>query len=173
MLDLTSPLWAGVQASAGGNGLLTAALLRQLRAGDAGAWAELHHQVCHQDTVGETAYVAAPHMVAIAQTAAARLRSLLLGTLASVVSSMELRPGDAPAVRGEWKAEFERACADACRLAAESLHTRPLDRDDSLQFIRVLAAMHGHSNLATLLDQGPDVPCPHCGAYLGLAQEGE
>jgi len=30
----------------------------------------------------------------------------------------------------------------------------------------VLATLHGHTDLALLLQEGPDLPCPECGEYI-------
>ena len=174
MLDLESPEWAEVSASPGGNGVLTARLLRQLWLGDETAWPELYQQVCHQNSVGEVAYLAAPHLVAIArQSTHLRLRALLLGTIGAVVASAACYRAGAAVLRDEWKAEFELACGEARNLAAESLKHAELSLDASLQLIATVAALHGHSNLAILLQDGPEFWCPECGEPIVFADAEE
>jgi len=163
VIELDSTAWADVKASPGGNGVLTAQLLADLRDGDESAWGELYQQVCHQNSVGEVAFVAAPHMVAIARVSTPRIRALLLSTVGSIVASAKSYPADAAKPRDEWRAEFDRACAEAIVLASESLRDAPIDRDDSLMLIQAVAALHGHANLALLLQNGPDFCCPECG----------
>jgi hypothetical protein len=74
MLELDSPLWADIPASSGMNSVLAVKLLRQAHAGDDSVYPELYHQLCHQFTVGEAAYVAVPHLVAIARCIDVRRR---------------------------------------------------------------------------------------------------
>jgi hypothetical protein len=173
VLELDSTGWADIKASPGGDGMLTAQLLAHLRDGDESAWGELYQQVCHQNSVGEVAYVAAPHMVAIARVSTPRIRALLLSTVGSIVASAKCYRADAAKPRDEWRAEFDRACAEALVLASESLRDAPIDRDDSLMFIQAVAALHGHANLALLLQDGPDFWCPECGEPInyGRAEE--
>lgn len=172
MLSLESDEWKTLSGSPGGDGVMTAALLKTLYVKNSiDDWAELHQQVNHQFTVGETAYVAAPHIVAIARKASLRLRILLLGTLGSVVAARDLY--GAPPLRSQWKAEFDQACADARSLVAESLAQVVADPGDSLGLLEAAAALQGHANLAMLLAMGPDLSCPECGVEIRFADEKE
>jgi hypothetical protein len=173
VLDLKSPAWATISASPGGNGVLTARLLGQLWDGDESAWAELYQQVCHQNTVGEVAFVAAPHLVGIARNAKPRFRAILLGTIGSIVASGQCYGRGAAKLREEWKADFALACANARSLAAETLREPDLDPADSFELIATLAALHGHANLALLLQDGPRLSCPECGAPIVFADAEE
>jgi len=101
VLDLNSTAWADITASPGGNGMLTAQLLAHLRDGDESAWGELYQQVCDQNSVGEVAFVAAPHMVAIARVSTPRIRALLLSTVGSIVASAKCYPADAAKPRND------------------------------------------------------------------------
>jgi hypothetical protein len=65
-------------------------------------------------------------------------------------------------MRPEWQLEYDRACADARSLAAEGLRDRG-DRIDTLLLIGSLAGLHGHANVALLLQGGPEPWCPECG----------
>lgn len=164
MLDLKSPEWADIEASCGGDGKFAAQLLEQLTNGDESAMDELHHQVCHQNSVGETAFVVMPHLVAIACRANLPLRVNVLITVGSIVASMKCYSRYAPKLRDEWREEFWSACADARRLTAESLQA-DLDPHDSLRLIGVLAALQNHANLALLIEgkSGLDLYCGECG----------
>lgn len=164
MLDLKSNVWANIEASSGGKGLLTAELLTQLWDGDESAMDELYQQICHQYSVGETAYVAVPHLVAIARRSTnLSFKAWLLDIVGTVVASAKCYPLDAPPIRDEWKEEFELACAEACKLAGEQIQQPNLDPSDSFSLILALAALHGHSNLSLLMQNGPDFGCPSCG----------
>lgn len=117
MLELNSSEWSKIRASAGGNGLLTVELLQQFYNNDESAWSEFYQQVCHQYTVGETVYVAVPHLVEIARINEKHsFRALMLSTVGTIVASMQVYRS--PKMRDEWKDEFVYACEQACRLAA-------------------------------------------------------
>ena len=171
MLDLKSPEWAHLRASSGGNGVLTAELLAELYAGDANAWGELCNQVCHQNTVGEVAYVAAPHLVEIAVQAGPHLKALVLFTIGDMEASRQAYPRNTAPIRPEWLAEYQRACADARSLAARTLQERG-ERVDTILLIAALAGLHGHANVAILLQSGPEPWCPECGEPIAFG-EGE
>lgn len=167
MLDLDSLEWTKIRASAGGNGELTAKILKQLYNGDDSEWEELYHQLCHQNTVGETAFVAVPHLVLIAgKSDSIQLKVTLLGTIGSVVASRKCYPNGIGNLRDEWQIDFNSACDDARNLSAEILKHPDLSAEQSFQLISTLAALHGHYNLALLLDSGLDIYCPECGEYI-------
>ncbi len=172
MLDLSSEQWANISASPGNDGTLTASLLRRLAEGDEDALDELYQQVCHQNTVGEVAFVTAPHLVWIARHQAPRLCALLLGTLGTIVASAATYRQGASKPRPEWVPDYERACDGARSLAAELLAQGGLDSDTSLQLIGALAALHGHMHLALLLERGPDLECPSCGEPVAFGDAG-
>jgi hypothetical protein len=90
MLDLDSPAWGNLRASGGGRGARTAALLQRFRDGDDSELDELYHQVCHQNSVGEVAYPAVPHLVAMAANAPPPMRDRLIAVVGSVVASMSV-----------------------------------------------------------------------------------
>jgi hypothetical protein len=168
MIDLKSPVWGMIAASCGGDGLFAAQLLRDLRDGDESAMDELHHQICHQFTVGETAYVATPHLVAIARSAGLQLRLSILVTIAHIVAGRQTYPDAAAELRDEWREEFLQSCNDARSLAAETLKAELSAPEDSFYLIGALAALHGHANLALplLLTGEPRLSCPNCGEYI-------
>jgi hypothetical protein len=168
MLEFNSPEWEAVSS----NALLTAQLLSRLKNGDDSEWAELYHQLCHQNTVSKIAYVAVPHLVSIAQnTATIQLRSLLLGTIGSIVASRKCYPHSAAKLTDEWKTDFIQACDEARILAAETLKLAELDPIDSFELISALAALHGHSNITLLLESGPEIYCPECGENIVFGED--
>lgn len=163
MLDLKSPEW--VKIKPGGSGALTAELLARLsEVYDTEALGELYNQVCHQNSVNELAFVAAPHIVAIArQTSNLQFKSWLLSIVGDIVASAQCYPQVLRPLRAEWKEEFEQSCAEARQLAAEVLGQANLDADVSFGLIAALAGLHGHPNLALLMQSGLDLYCPNCG----------
>jgi len=163
MLDLNSPEWTTLVSSPGGDGAMAASLLLKLKGGDESSWDEFHHQVCHHGSVSEVGYVAAPHVVEIARKAEPPLMVLLLSTLGSIEASRKCYANDAAEMRDEWWDEYSNACKEACILASDALKDINIDGGDSLQLIGVLAAFHGHPNLALLLECGPEISCPICG----------
>ncbi len=167
MLDLRSQQWSAIRASAGGDGMLTATLLRQMTDGEESACAEMREQICHQHTVGEVAYVAAPHLVGIARTATSQhIRAVALSAIGNIVASLACHPESAATLQDVWKAEFERACGEARELVAEILREPLTDRDDSAMLVGTLAALHGHPVLYMLVEPGPDIYCPECGQWI-------
>ena len=163
MLALDSPRWATIQASGGGTGALTASLLRQASTGDEEAFGELYNQVCHQNTVGQVAYFAVPHLVQIAGEAKPQLRALMLSIVGSVVASRKCYPRSAAPLPAEAEPEFVQAIARARDLAARCLAEHEWSRDFSFDLIATLAALHDHADLNLFLQNGPDLSCPACG----------
>jgi hypothetical protein len=170
MIDLESTEWKAAKASPGGNGALTADLLRQFREGDDSAFGELYQQVCHQGTVGEVAYLAVPHMVVIARNSPPHRRALLLGIVGSIVASMNCYPRSAAPLPDWLRAEFLASCEEARILAGESLREGGLAADDSFQLIGALAAFHGHHELSLLMDSGRQMSCPSCGERIEFGE---
>jgi hypothetical protein len=166
MLDLDSPHWADIPASSGMNSALALKLLRQARAGDDSGYPELYHQLCHQFTVGEAAYVAVPHLVDIALGIDVRRRVWPLSIVGTVEAARNSHPESAPPIREEWRAEYLAANAEALKLTANALERDGWQPSDSQELVATLAALHGHTNLAMhLFLQGgvTKLSCPMCG----------
>ena len=148
MLDLESPVWDTISASPGGTGALAAGLIRRARDGDESAYGELYHQVCHQFTVGEVAYVAVPHLVQIARIGGPRQRVQPLSIVGSVAAARLAHPSSAAPLRDEWRADYLAANEQALRLATEALQETGWDPSDSQELLATVAALHGHRDLA-------------------------
>lgn len=158
MIELESTEWKTLK-----NGALVAALLRQFRDGDDSAFGELYNQVCHQYTVSAAAYMAVPHMVAIARSSSPHRRALLLCIAGSIVASMNCNSRDAAPLHDAVRAELLGACDEARILASQTLREAGLDKNDSFTLIGALAAFHGHHDLAIFMNDGPKMYCPSCG----------
>jgi hypothetical protein len=175
MLSLDSPRWADIPASGGMNSALTVRLLRQARAGDDSGYPELYHQVCHQFTVGEAAYVAVPHLVDIARGMEVKRRVWPLSIVGTVAAARAAYPKSAPPIPGEWRSEYLTANQEALQLTADALSRGGWLPSDSQELLATLAALHGHSNLAMhLFLQGgvTQLSCPMCGEYIEFEESG-
>src|SRR5262245_43094989 len=175
MLDLDSPLWADIPASGGMNSAGAVRLLRQARAGDGSGYPELYHQLCHQFTVGEVAYVAVPHLVDIARGANVRRRVWPLRIVGTVEAARNSHQDSAPPLREQWRAEYLAANAEALALTADALGRGGWPPSDSQELLATLAALHGHTNLAMhLFLQGgvTKLSCPMCGEYIEFGESG-
>lgn len=174
MLDLDSPIWNTIPSSAGGTGALAAGLLRRAWRGDDTAYDELVHQVCHQFTVGAVAYVVVPHLVQIARNCHPAQRVRPLSIVGMVVAGRAAHPNGAAELREEWRAEYLTALDDALKLAAEALQQPGLGRAESQELLAVIAAIHGHTDLAMLLFlQGgaTELSCPLCGEAIKFGDQ--
>jgi hypothetical protein len=167
MLDLESNEWTRINSSSGGNGEFTAKLLIRLKNGDESAWTDLYHEVCHQNSVGEVAFVAVPHLVSIAKhSVSIDLTTLLLSTVGSIVASRQSYPTSAANLKNEWEADYKMACDEALVISADLLKSRAIGKVESFQLLSAISAFHEHSNLSLLLESGVDFYCPDCGEYI-------
>jgi hypothetical protein len=160
--------WHTLRASGGGSGSLTGELLARIERGDVDdmTLGELYNQICHQGTVGETGYVAVPIMARLAATATPSTRAALLSFVAAVARYSHDEPASAAPMREEWRAAFMAGIAQARRLAAHALADAEMPGPNSFWLIATLAALHGHGELAYLMEDGPRLPCPACGKYI-------
>lgn len=167
MLDLDSPLWASIPASCGMSNDLTVELLRQVRAGDDSAYAELYHQVCHQFSVGAVAYLVVPHLVDIACNRPLNRRVWPLTIVGTVAAARSTYSRSAAVLREEWSDEYLKANDVALRLTAEALAQKCWVPAESRELLAALAALHGHNHLAMhLFLSGTELSCPECGEYI-------
>src|SRR5262245_14341288 len=175
MLDLDSPLWADIPASSGMNSALAVRLLRQARAGDDSGYPELYHQLCHQFTVGEVAYVATPHLVDIAQRIDVSRRVWPLSIVGTVEAARNSHQKSAPPIRKQWREEYLAANTEALKVTADALGRIGWSPSDSQELLATLAALQGHTNLAMhLFLQGgvTKLSCPMCGEYIEFGEPG-
>jgi hypothetical protein len=176
MLDLDSPLWATIPASCGGSSALTVKLLREAYVGDDSGFPELLHQVCHQFTVGANAYVAGPHLVAIARQSELKRRVWPLSIIGSVEAARLTHPKYAPPLSAEWRPDYLAAIVEAMQLTADALRVRTWEPSESQELFAALAAFQGHSNLAMHLflhGGNTRLSCPLCGEYIEWGDDAE
>lgn len=113
--------------------------------------------------------MAAPHIVEIALQAGQHLRARLLSTIGAIEASRRAYPRSTAPIRSEWRAEYERACADARSLAAHALQDRG-EAIDTILMIAALAGLHGHADVALLLQSGAAPWCPQCGEPIAFGE---
>jgi hypothetical protein len=172
MIDLDSSRWSKLAASGGGNGQLAAELLKQIQQGKDtdDAYGELYHQVCHQGNIGsdsDLAYAVVPHLIQIAQGVSRQEQLWPLIIVASVVTSWLVYPEGSGSIPIDLQEEYDRACNLALKISVRALEETGYAKDDSIQFLAVVTALHGHGNLAMLMMQGADLNCPLCGEAIG------
>lgn len=165
MLDLNSSRWRMLQSSVGGDSDYAADLLRKAYDDDV-LDDELHHQLCHQHSVGEVAFAAMPHLVEIARLATnteKRMESLAL--VGNIVASRAAYKQDCPLIPDDLSHDYEIALDDARRLTADILGQSVLSAEESHFLLATLAALHGRHEIALLMmDTLPDqISCPMCG----------
>jgi hypothetical protein len=163
MLDLTDAKWHALNGNYG-NGEQIAELLSKANANaPMDQWYEdLFQGLCHQDTVSEAAYAAAPHLVKLAASSKAiRLHLLILlgacyANSASPVAT-ELEEEWHPAAKkpipisAELEEEWQASARMAIPLLAELLST-PQPELELRHLFASLAAFHGYQWLAKRLE---------------------
>lgn len=168
MLDLSSSRWALLRSSSGGDGRLTADLLSRIARGEPAEahYEELHEQLCHQLSLSEVAYAAAPHLARNAEAAQRALRwppLQILGEIAALRSLRSESIGPPPGVPDDLRTDLEAALTLGMRLTAEELAGR-LTSEESRPLIAALAGFQGEADLAIhLFLSGRDLSCPSCG----------
>lgn len=170
MLSLESKRWTELKASPGGDGNLALRLLKQARGGDAAAFDELLHQVCHQMTVGEVAYAIVPHLVELARHSVLSDRVHALTIVGWVVAAAQLNM--APAVPADLDSDYRESQQPALILTLRALEDSSHDRNVVLDLLGVAAALKGNPHLAIHLllhDGNGDLSCPGCGEYIRFA----
>lgn len=169
MLPLDSPRWATLRASPGGDGKLAGRLLQEIRAGTGANWAELYHQACHQFSImGDLAYAVVPHAVDIASRLPVRDRLWPLSIAGTVVACRMAFPGSSPPVPDDLRADYEASAHIALQMATQALNETNWRRGDVVELLGIVAAFHGHCDLAMhlFLHGGSDLAkssLPECG----------
>jgi len=151
MLALSDPQWPQFHANYTDGGHV-AGILRRAEGGEPlDQWYDnLFQELCHQYTVSEAAYPAAPHLVRIAAARPA-LRKELLVLLGSCYAS------SAPSSRGlipdkvleEWRSSAKAAIPLLTGLLAEPQESEP----DLRYLLSSLAALHGYPELAMAIER--------------------
>jgi hypothetical protein len=150
VLSLSDPRWVQFRANYTDGGQV-AKLLERAQAGEPmDEWYEdLFQEICHQYTVSEAAYPAAPHLARLAaEFEEARLDLLvLLGachTYAEPAKVLHL-PAD---IEEGWRASAREAIPLIAALLAEPRWTEPELR----YLLSSLAAVHGYPSLASAIE---------------------
>lgn len=175
MLPLDSSRWLTLRASPGGNGEFAARLLRELRDGKEENWAELYEQTCHQFTLrGELAYAVVPHVVEIATHLPVHQQLWPLVIAGSVAACQMAFPSSSPPIPYDLTDDYAASAQVALQLATAALNVADWRRGEVAQLLGVVAALHGHCDLALhlLLHGGSDgdLSCPECGEYIRLRE---
>ena len=150
MIQLTDPKWSELKGNYG-SGVLIAELIAQAQAGaPIDEWYEdLFQGLCHQYTVSEAAYAAAPHLVKIAASPEAPRMELLI--LLGGCYAFSDAPNDASIPAGleeEWHASARAAIPLLAELLAE-----PHSEEYELRYLlSCMAAFNGHKSLARALE---------------------
>lgn len=152
---------------------MVASLLCQAHDGDETVYVELYHQLCHQNTVGEVAYIAVPHLAHIARNALPQKRVWPLGIIGTIVASRAAFPEITAPFNKEWLNDYSLALKEALVLSTESLQCNELSPSETQELIATVSALNGLTNLAMLLFlQGglTELSCPICGEYLSYTK---
>lgn len=150
MLELNDPRWLQFQANYTDGGHV-AKLLEQAEFGaPLDRWYDdLFQELCHQYTVSEAAYPAAPHLVRLA-TEFSEFRLDLLVLLGGCYAFSEpLKDLSPPA---EIEAEWLASAREAIPLIV-GLLTQPQPTEDVIRYLlSALAAVHGYPALASAIE---------------------
>jgi hypothetical protein len=146
MIELTDPRWSELEGNYG-NGARVAELIAQAESGaPIDEWYEdLFQGLCHQYTVSESAYAAAPHLVKIAAAPGAPRVALLI-LLGSCYSNANSRvPTD---LENEWQGSARKAIP----LLAEILAEPYSDECELRYLLSCMAAFNGQYSLARAIE---------------------
>jgi len=145
LIELTDPKWSVLQGNYG-SGVLIAELVAQAQAGaPMDEWYEnLFQGLCHQETVSEAAYAAAPHLVKIASAPGAPRMDLLILLGACYANSNSPIPA-------ELEEEWHTSAREAIPLLAELL-AEPHPEEELRYLLACMAAFHGYQWLAKKLE---------------------
>ena len=150
MIELTNPRWNNLAGNYG-NGRMVADLIARAKAGaPLGEWYEdLFQSLCHQYTVSEVAYAAAPHLVKIAESPAAPRMELLI-LLGSCIAFSD--PSNFARIPPEFKEDWDASARAAIPLLAELLAEPHSSQAELLNLLFAMAAFNGHSSLARAIE---------------------
>ena len=152
MLTFSDPMWSRFSANYTNGTHVAELLARATTDGELpGGWyEELFQELCHQYTVSEAAYPAAPHLVNLAKTRP-ELRSDLLILLGSCHAFSI--PSKLESISPEVVEEWQKSAKEAIPLIAGLLEQSLQDPFELLNLCMALAAASGHSSLAQALER--------------------
>jgi hypothetical protein len=150
MIDLSDQQWGQFKGNYT-DGSTVASLLEKAYTGDViNHWYEdLHQEICHQYTVSEVAFIAAPHLVRLASMNIELRKPLLvlLGICHAFVESSAL-----DRVSAGIKHEWDRSAEESIPLLLGLLAERQPTGSDLLYLLSSLAAFSGYPSLAQSLE---------------------
>lgn len=150
MLSLSDPRWRQFKANYT-DGRNVADLLARAQSGEAphGWYDDLFQELCHQYTISDAAYPAAPHLVQLA-TSREEVRKDLLVLLGACHAFLEpSKPGSIPAdIVDAWQS----SAREALPLIAGLLEMRQPDVSALLNLLSALAAVSGFPGLARAIE---------------------
>jgi hypothetical protein len=150
MIDLSDQQWVQFKGNYT-DGSTVASLLERAYAGDGiNHWYEdLHQEICHQYTVSEVAFIAAPHLVRLALVNI-ELRKPLLVLLGICHAFIENSALDR--VSTDIRHEWDQSAVESIPLLLELLAERQPTGSDLLYLLSSLAACSGYPSLARSLE---------------------
>jgi len=155
MLSLSDPVWQQYQANYT-DGARVAGLLSRAEAGEPpDRWYhDLFQELCHQSTVSEAAYPAAPHLVRLADSRP-ELRKHLLVLLGCCHAFSE--PGMRQSLLPEVVRDWRDSAADAIPLIAGLLAEPQTSESDLRYLLCAMAAFQGFPGLGAAIE-ALDIP---------------
>ncbi len=154
MLPLTDPKWQLLRANYT-DGSRVADLLASAGGGaPAELWYEdLIQELCHQYTVSEAAFFAAPHLARLAAARPDARKDLLVLLASCHASARSPQPLPIPAgAEAGWRSSAEEGLPMLALLLAEP----PADEDELRYLLSSLAALQGYPDLALAIERLDD-----------------
>jgi hypothetical protein len=150
VLSLSDPTWRLFKANYN-DGSHVARLLQQAESGEpSDAWYErLFQELCHQYTVSESAFPAAPHLlrIAVSRPDVRQELLILLGSCHTFSTPPSTQPLQQSLIE-EWYSSARQAAPLVAAILAEPNHT-----EEELRYLLSgLAAFHGYPNLAAEIE---------------------
>jgi hypothetical protein len=151
VLSLDDPRWAQYQANYTDGGHVATLLVRAEAGEPLGTWYEdLFQELCHQYTVSEAAFPAAPHLARLAAAREdGRLELLiLLGACHTSAEPAKVAQFSADIAQG-WRA----SAREAIPLIADLLASPQVDQTELRYLMSALAAVRGYPALASAIER--------------------
>jgi hypothetical protein len=150
MIPLTDPIWSQFQANYTDGRTVAGLLARAYSGKSLDTWYDdLFQEICHQYTVSQAAYPAAPHLIALAKKNEPFRKHLLILLGACYAYAEEtLGASLPPDIREAW----EQSSQEALPLLLGVLAARQTSPAEFLYLLSSLAAFRGYPSLARALE---------------------
>lgn len=150
MLPLTDPKWRNLKANYTDGSRVAELLVSAGGGAPAEQWYEdLFQELCHQYTVSEAAFFAAPHLARIAAARPDVRKDLLILLASCHASARSPEPLPIPAEsEGGWRS----SAAEGLPMLASLLARPPADEDELRYLLSSLAALQGYADLALAIE---------------------